>query len=484
MKKILFTILLILAHIFGYAQTPGLYKKVLYTMKPHEIIYYNEFQVEGKFDSHQFAVVLKDTLTNSFSFIFNGKKIAETSSIISYEYGFYIAYLDVKTENGFAIAYKLPNDKVIINIGGHEYGPFSKFMVYDLYVNSIFDYSFLVKDDVTGSSYIYMPGNKFGPYEEANLLENGVFTYRKNFIWFEYIYGKVYGGYASTPPREVIGCYENNYQGAVSPNGKKYISPVTDQFNKDIFLIMSNGTITGAVPIIDNPQNFVITNSGEYAYTFLKHDETKKSKHINLRLGNAISIDLYDKKPYNVVLSEENHYYAYCYEIENKHYVSVNNTKMYGPFNQRIDDVYISNSGDVKFTWGEEIDGVHKHYLYNSENKNTKVFTADYFFKKDSSGIFRYGLYSKNGSFDENGVLNNGNFKFSYPEEDDTLDIEINSPDKQHSIRSNSSKSDIIIDRKYYLNSVAFNVWYEQSDNCFMWNTVEGRDLVLYIFKL
>ena len=62
--------------------------------------------------------------------------------------------------------------------------------------------------------------------------------------------------------------------------------------------------------------------------------------------------------------------------------------------------------------------------------------------------------------------------------------LELYSSDKEHSFYSSYNYEYVVIDGNRFSKSPALHAWYDKDKNAFIWNAVEGKELVVYEYKL
>jgi hypothetical protein len=62
--------------------------------------------------------------------------------------------------------------------------------------------------------------------------------------------------------------------------------------------------------------------------------------------------------------------------------------------------------------------------------------------------------------------------------------LKIYSTDREHSLSSSFEDNCVVIDGKRYGNSPALYACYDRNKNAFIWNAIEGKELIVYEHKL
>lgn len=452
-----------------HAQQENPMRQVLFTMRPNEVLVCNEFYVETTFAADRFAAVVADTASGERSFIFNGDRIATDG------YGYLsIEYADPTIRNGYGFSYAHPSGLRMINIGGKEFGPFNM-ATYDFYCTGIAKYAFKYTINLHGEEKTcFIVNNKeYGPFDGGDFIcsddigsDEFTFEYTANGRWFAVCKGNVLGPYVDR-------MYSDPY--SFSNDGKKYIKFAGYVINGNGCYIDVNGTTR---QIEGRPGSLQINNDGHYAFTFSKYQPNEQN-FIN-HDGQIIPVPSITK----VRLSDHNNYMAYSYEKDTLFYVQTD-TQLFGPYAGYFGDLIVSDDGHVKFSWYQAGIG---YLLFDSRTGLQQEFDAD----SDS--------YTKNGMFyfitrdqysdykiDENGVSSiERKFQLivNYDYDPYGHSFTLTTPDKKHTFRTSYERADVIIDNRHYVPSAAMRAWYDAQKHAFLWNAVDGQDLVVYTFKL
>jgi hypothetical protein len=216
-----------------------------------------------------------------------------------------------------------------------------------------------------------------------------------------------------------------------------------------------------------HPYNSSVSNSYEYFYKLAgrwwgckdgqkpklileeKIEETKPKISYNYEDGKYYvkinDVLLSNQKGYNDVSNlqmNENGKYAYCFEENDKYYVNINGTISTSYDN--VQDLTLDNNGMFYYIYRKDNDGV----IYQNNNGRMS--------KAESLNWVLYGGY----------------------------EIEIFSTNKENSFFSNYQYEYVVIDGKRFGKSPALRAWYEKDKNTFIWNAIEGKELVVYEYKL
>ena len=508
----------------------ALTRKVLHTLGDNEVLHHNKYSVIALKEGEKYAFVTKNNSTGIYSLIFNGNCIA-TTDYFPEEDPFTIKYLNPAVENGYAFTYCKRADKsgeaeYYVNIGGVEDGPYESIIVYtrygvpDSYPLSVADVSYMYKStgewfynnteevkgpyaggDITnffrsddgekiGFSYTdkdnlhylnidnHISGPFVSPYDFtlgsiAN-IGNFVFCYTVDtFNWWANIDGKNYGPY-----REVDAA-------SMTANGKFAFSYIElagrtrDDSARSFFNI--NGKKYGPHQTVFGVR---ISGNGNFIYSYGTSDSkiTRKDEMLYAYRTNYKTFINTDGKiygPYSSVQNlyiEDNGYFAFEYIEDNEPYLNING-EVYGPY-LRIYKVYISDKGEflVHYT-----DSKGSHISYNGDT---------YILDPDNPDLKRVWEFAANNGYKieysyNNDEYINENFKtrgFYYINEDN--EISIISNDRTHRFISNNRSDYVKIDNKRIDAARALTAWFDKDRNSFLWNSIEGKELVLHEYKL
>lgn len=451
-------------------------RQVLFTMRPNEVLEYNEYYVESTFAADRFAAIVKDTVSGERSFIFNGYRIASTTA--SDEYGYFnINYIDPTINNGYGFSYIHPSGFKVINIGGKEFGPF-KMENYNFYCTGIDKYAFEYTINVHGEdkTCFNVNGKTYGPFDGGNFIncdnigfDEFIFEYTANGRWFAVCKGNVLGPYKDRM------LYESN---SFSADGKKYIKFAEYVINGNGCYIDINGTTK---QVEGRPHSLQISNDGHYAFTFSKYQpNTLKQDDFLNHDGQIIAVPANSK----LWLSDHNNHIAYVYSKDTIFYVQTDN-QLLGPYTGDWGDLIIADDGHVKFSWSLK-NG--KAYWFDSRTKLQHEFDVDWY-SYTKNGMFYFTTRDQYFDYeiDENGqssIERKFQTHINYNYDAGGHSFTLTTPDKKHTFRTSYERADVIIDNKHYVPSAAMRAWYDAQKRAFVWNAIEGCDLVVYTFKL
>jgi hypothetical protein len=597
MKKILF-IMLFLATLAGSTNAQNntntkLKRTLLFTLGANEEIYYDEYFVMQQMNQNRFACIIYDTLNNTQTFVFNGKRIL-TADYLHEGYGLF-HYLNVHEENGYVVEYEW-QEKNYVNIKGKVYGPFDGYSLSfakDNKGNENYDRFYYRKEENGNKNYyIHYDGVKAGPFEMVR------FPYKYGaFSDCEYLYalmGKCYAHYSNgtnlMTPLVIGDYYEDNGKWYVNingntsrgydlrftengkyayyhykENGKEYVningnnSRGYDKLYFDDLHLTESGKY--AYRYKENGKEYVnidgrtsrgyyglsylhFTESGKYAYCYKENGKEYVNingrdsggydyvnvENIYLRFTESgkyaysyqenfksyVNINGNKRRGYDLHFTESGKY-AYCYWERDKAYVNINGSPSRGYDN--VDDLCFTESGKYAYCYKEN----GKWYVYINGRKSSRGYDSvdDLHFTEDGQYAYRYkenkiwyqyiNINDRESREDVYDLSISDNGSYYYGKDDgriyktsngaeieipllegirlglfgnDNSSIEIYSTDHKHSFHSVYKYEYIVIDGERYGRSPALYALYDKEKNAFIWNSVEGKELVVYEYKL
>jgi hypothetical protein len=464
MKKIL-TIMLAAIVAGGIsAQNNNPKREVLFTLGENEVIHYNEYFMGMTVNGYKFATIIENTQTHEFRFVFNGKEIAKGEGIWhedynhnlddrgvlmrygaddSYEYltPIHVFYLDPTKEDGHGYC---------LNIAGRIFTKLNNKLLPDIDVNVEPGY-FSISPDGTfaykrvSGNYVNVNGKNFGYYQDikdVTVADNGKFTFKYKLSDKEYmnIDGKIFGP------------YQNVIDVAVAEN-RKFAFSYKEDYHKGYVNI--NGKIFGPY---NDVRSVAIANDGTFAFGY--RDNDKGYANINGKIFGPYT----GRIGVAYVSVANNGKFAFRYwdnDENNGGYVNING-KTFGPYHSsyRI-RVYISDDGTFAFAFeGDE--------YYNANGKN--VSKDDFYTFMHNSEFELKDWYT----FYDSG-FNSSIFG---------LQNEIISSDGKHVFFSDVEYDYVVIDGDKVDARPAIHVYYDEQKHAFVWNAIEGKELVVYEYKL
>jgi hypothetical protein len=183
----------------------------------------------------------------------------------------------------------------------------------------------------------------------------------------------------------------------------------------------------------------------------------------------------------------DNGMFAFTYNSNSTYgynYANING-KIWGPYiNISNKDFYINNNGKYAFVY-EDNDGKRYANINGKEREPEESF-------KDISDIKIYEAEDGYTHEVKNGIDRiipqfkwiRNSYDDTDPEIEGNTSTEAVSPDGKHSFYSDLNYEYVVIDGKEEGHSPALRVWYNAERYSFVWNSIEGRELVVYEFKL
>jgi uncharacterized protein (DUF2249 family) len=207
----------------------------------------------------------------------------------------------------------------------------------------------------------------------------------------------------------------------------------------DQWYVNINGTINGGY---EQVRDLRIAFSGKYAFVY--EENGRWHVNINGKLSPGYE-EISDAYNYSLILTEKGKY-AYRYKDNGEWYVNVN-----GRVSQAYD--WIS---DLLLAEGDE----------DEICRCEETERSDYGRKSS-----RVGMWKSAASTDTLFRVNNNS-------------IELFSVGMDHSFSSSYQYEYVVVDGIRMGKSPALRGWYEADKNAFIWNAIEGRDLVVYEYRI
>lgn len=461
----------------------NLNRKVLFTMGANEEIDFGEYSVAMNSSGDKFAAILRDELTEKFTFVFNGQRVIsdmdDYSSLNSGE----ILYVDPSVDNGYCIRYS-KNEEVFLNIKGEVKGPFE-----NAYLISEDEYKY----ELAGLWYVNTNGVVTGPYKSwfpENKTPSGkyAFFFYQDDQYYANISGKIIGPYSYYDNIVILDngdyafCYGNENDESFVRVNEKLLGPYKSSYNA---LIAPKGNY-GFTYSLDNNSEYVNVNgkimgpynscyltgiSGNGDYAFIYQDDEYNS---------FVRLNTVNLGPYNScssVIMNQSGKYIYSYdELTGQSYVNVNGVSM-GPY-LYYGEAVMTESGKYAFSYAEDND----NYFVNVNGKKYGPFGWVDKIELNEDGTFTLfyndsdGLSFKNINGESSLVKC---FQYNY-----TGYYEMSSTDKLHNFISTFDYPYVVIDGVQYGNASALFAQYDKVKNCFIWNTLEDKQIVTYEYKL
>ena len=342
------------------AQNSNPQRSVLLTLEKNEEICEDEYFIFQHLNQNRFACIIYDDLTQTQTFVFNGRRIITTKNL-SVFLNKNFSYLNLAEENGYVFYYVETEGRqtnYYINCKGTKEGPFDRV--------SLFPLEDFLKSNGNHDYYYELAGRWYGHKDGKNKLIQQ---------------GKSEGTKRETAAPGISTIYEN---------GRWYAK---------IDSVMSSEGYD------EIQKNSILTESGKYAYIYRNKDKW----HVNIN-------------------GQPSQGYIYAGKLS------------------------LTDSGEYSYHYGLE-DG----WIY--QNNNGKNSRTEFLMSNKKGDVFSSFYANMNG-------------------------IEIYSKDKEYSFYSHYRYEYVVIDGRRFGNSPALHAWYDSDKNAFFWNTVEGKELVMYEYKL
>jgi hypothetical protein len=190
-----------------------------------------------------------------------------------------------------------------------------------------------------------------------------------------------------------------------------------------------------------------IADNGKFAFEYKENDKWYANIDGKI-LGPYQSVD-------DVAIAD-NGKFAFSYREDNKDYANIDG-KIFGPYQDIVDGIVIADNGKFAFKYREN----NKRYFNVNGNK---VSLSGYDIAVAEIKGERLQRHFNNQYHDRT--------------------HEIISPDGKHIFYSDSEYEYVVIDSNKIGKHPAVNSYHDKQKNAFIWNTVEGKELVVYEYKL
>jgi hypothetical protein len=495
--KVFTIIISLFSSLVVFSQNSVPIRNVLYTLKKNEILNYNEYYVSHKLEKNRFAAVVTDTISKEEHFIFNGEVIFSNTDIGS-RYGAKSVIMDFDLTNPKGYCYKFKEgNKWMVNIGGKIEGPFEE----------VYNERFQITDENRYGAQKNINGCYGDDYDKVPLKFD--FCYRLGENWFSYTNGQIEliespsdinaSGYGSSWSKVINNKFHYDKIGGIK------ISPpiVADSSIKDIdsrgedvaciFVkngkkyFYFNGTISEAFDN-DSEWNYIQLTERGYIYTLRK--EKKEFINFNGKLYNAFDgIEHYYPGRPTII---KNNGVSYCYKNNKKLYFFIDG-KTFGPYDEILyNSLIIHENGKFAFLYRNGKECFANINGQASEARNN-MFSLSFF----ADGSYRYYFQKKDGWIYENNnslISKTENRRTQQPWSgtevgrnlfDSSIDnYEIKSNNNKHILITDIKYDYVIVDGRSFGTAPAIKAWYDETKNSFIWNSWEGKELVIYELKL
>jgi hypothetical protein len=243
--------------------------------------------------------------------------------------------------------------------------------------------------------------------------------------------------------------------------------------------------------------NLYFTESGKYAYIYYENGKEYVIVNIN---GTDRSSRGYDDVECSHLHLTESGKCAYIYEENGKRYVNVhiNGTDKSSRGYDEVEDcygLYLTESGKYAYTYKEN--GKWHVNINDIDSRESKQYSlgmnddGSFYYDNDDGRIYKndngkesaeylsgmaYGLPFANTNYCK--YANNPKYCYGVSE------LEIYSTGREHSFVSAYKYDYTVIDGRRYGKSPALYAWYDKAKHAFIWNSIEGKELVVYEYKL
>jgi hypothetical protein len=467
----------------GIGAQNGAKRTVLFTLGENEEIESGEYFVMQKVNQNRFACIVLDTIKKTRTLVFNGKRVMENAVLNDDD----VRYLNINEENGYVVDYRLQNMRYV-NMKGEVYGPFDYIEQWNGHDK------FIYRKTRKDYYYVYARGVTDGPFDKID-FSSGTSAYAD----CEYLYslaGRWYAHYGNGSNKMIQRVYTNVHKGGekwyVNINGVKsrgydevynYRTRVTES-GKYAYAYKENGkwhvNINGEESKgYDHVSEPHITESGKYAYVYRENGWW----HVNINGEESKEYNL----AYGLYLTKSGKY-AYQYKKYGEWYVNINGEEIKSY--ERIRDLCLTESGKYFYMYHEN---GKSHVNINgkeSEGYNLKVADNDsfsFYYNGDNGKLYKNNNGEKIETeylsgmrrFWQFDLLGNTHCDRDY---NDRENLEIYSTDRNHTLYSSYEHKYeyVVIDGVRCGAAPALYAWYDKGKNAFVWNAVEGRELVLY----
>lgn len=451
---------------------------------------------------------------------------------------FRMPFIDANRTNGYAFAYRDEKDGVLVNLGGRVEGPFED--AYIRYFDSVTDFSFMYR--MEGLLWINLSGEIFGPYTHAHFIGNNAFAYELGAAWYEYADGAISGPFIGGSPRFLA----EKGRGAISPDGKHFISVFEGNggrfmlnhdgkvkpLHKNIWLVdnlivTDSGDFCLKFILAQNEKSYLLINNqlygpfndfncggpdmntkGDWVFSYTNRKKEKfvrcNSGNFGPFLSNDDDMQIVRMAPNGqpaylhggvisfgdsswpvfdgltgIEISPKNKI-AFSYLHNQKHYVHISENKTFGPYDYIVDGLRLFDDDTFKFAILTEF---NEWKIINNGVPGETLRATEFL----SSGNNRSEPYwfSWFDGYNAYLVADNGLIKpvdrFLYHSLENKM--ETFSADGKHTCLSLPENDYVLIDGVKYGKAAALRVWFSDEAQSFVWNCLEGNELVVYTCK-
>ncbi|MDR2804545.1 MAG: hypothetical protein LBB85_02735 [Dysgonamonadaceae bacterium] len=273
----------------------------------------------------------------------------------------------------------------------------------------------------------------------------------------------------ANPKREVLftlganeEIYYTEYFMRMTLNGYKFAAIIENQQTHEFTFVFNGKRIAKAEGI-----KHEYGEDGDYYYdepinVFYLDPEKDDGYGYRLNVAGRWFTKLGNKVLPNVITElyafsiKHNGKYAFGYKESGKYYANIDG-KIFGPY-QYVYDVAITDNGKYAFSYWE-----NDKYWYNVNGKEVSEQDYDTAIAEIKGESPNYGFNSHMYDYIQNEVI---------------------SSDGAHIFYSNMEYDYVVIDGNKLGNHPAIHAYYDEKKNAFVWNSIEGKALVVYEYKL
>jgi hypothetical protein len=205
-----------------------------------------------------------------------------------------------------------------------------------------------------------------------------------------------------------------------------------------------------------------LTDSGQYAYWF----DDDKGSHVNVNGEESPAINVMGAPVRHWLLITDEGKYAYTREKKGRWYVNINGKE--SEEYDRVMDLELAPNGD------------YSYYYENDEGRIIQNVNG-----KESETGYLAGMWTGKIPMDQRFAATGPHLFGSH------WRLELYSPGREHSLLSSGmlteeefERNHVVIDGKIVGHKHANHAYYDKEKHAFVWSVLEGRELVLYEYKL
>jgi hypothetical protein len=376
----------------------------------------------------------------------------------------------------YCYSYKT-NEGMCVNINGRNSRGYELFFIE--YFNEDGNYAFIYQK--YGKWYMNINGKEsrnYDHFDDCFFTQNGsyAYTYEKDNEYYANVNGKDSRGYDEVSSLQL------------TESGKyAYIYKENEKYHVNVNGENSRG--------YEQAHLLHLIENGNYAYIYL--EDRKWYVNINGKNKNSRGYDYVDM---SLLRLTESGKYAYCYLENEKWYVNINGTiKNSREYDDNVIFICLTENGNYAYCYKENgkayvninIDGIEKisgSYHFINSFILTEEGNYSFYYYNDEGRVCK----NDNGKDIETEYLSGmgwdeeSNFCF-FNKRGEATPSKIYSTDRKHSLCSlyeDKGDETVIVDGKSYGTALAMYAWYDRTKHAFIWNALEGKELVIYEYKL